>query len=130
MRFFQGMHFYRFIFLARNWASDRLPLAKHLTFMAERASRHSASSLPSKLLLLIFPEGTLVSKDTRPQSKRYAGKMGFNDLENLLLPRSTGLLFCLRTLASQIDDLELLVSGERIWLNNLPASCSCHLHLF
>ncbi|SPO31586.1 related to CST26 - protein required for incorporation of stearic acid into phosphatidylinositol [Ustilago trichophora] len=105
-----GMQFYRFIFLARNWASDQAQLAKQLGEVAsENHSQNSASTnTAKKLLLLIFPEGTLVSNNTRPISAKFAEKMGINDLENVLLPRSTGLFFCLRTLAKEMDDLWLV----------------------
>lgn len=122
-----GMQFFRFIFLARNWNADKGPLAKHLAFMASKArsapsatmkdgskSSESATDLavarssPSKLLLLVFPEGTLVSELTRPTSKKFAEKQEMADCRNLLLPRSTGLLFCLRSLAADIPDLKLL----------------------
>ncbi|SPO30456.1 related to CST26 - protein required for incorporation of stearic acid into phosphatidylinositol [Ustilago trichophora] len=105
-----GMQFYRFIFLARNWASDQAQLAKQLGEVAsENHSQNSASTnTAKKLLLLIFPEGTLVSNNTRPISAKFAEKMGIKDLENVLLPRSTGLFFCLRTLAKEMDDLWLV----------------------
>ncbi|PWN90411.1 acyltransferase-domain-containing protein [Acaromyces ingoldii] len=116
-----GMQFFRFIFLARNWLADKGPLAKHLAFMASKArsvptagQQGSATDLavsrssPSKLLLLIFPEGTLVSALTRPTSKKFAEKQDIADCRNLLLPRSTGLLFCLRSLAADISDLKLV----------------------
>ncbi|WVW83048.1 hypothetical protein I302_105065 [Kwoniella bestiolae CBS 10118] len=44
----------------------------------------------SPLWLLIFPEGTI------------------SDFATMLHPRSTGLLFCLRTLLPQVPDLQLL----------------------
>ncbi|KDN37273.1 acyltransferase-domain-containing protein [Tilletiaria anomala UBC 951] len=68
----------------------------------------SFSSHLAKVLLLIFPEGTLVSKLTKPKSRAFADKLGISDLRNMLLPRSTGLLFCLRTMAAEIDDLYLV----------------------
>ncbi|EPQ30390.1 uncharacterized protein PFL1_01916 [Pseudozyma flocculosa PF-1] len=101
-----GMQFFRFIFLARNWAADQGPLAQQLEEVA--AHRIDETEATKKLLLLIFPEGTLVSPNTRPLSKKYADKMGYEDLENLLLPRSTGLFFCLRTLGREVDDLWLV----------------------
>lgn len=104
-----GMQFYRFIFLARNWASDQKQLAKQLGEVAsENHNPSSSSSTAKKLLLMIFPEGTLVSRQTRPVSAKFAEKSGIKDLENLLLPRSTGLFFCLRTLAKEMDDLWLV----------------------
>ncbi|KDN52125.1 acyltransferase-domain-containing protein [Tilletiaria anomala UBC 951] len=121
-----GMQFFRFIFLARNWQADRMPLAKHLSFLAERShSQHdktdkkrqddnvadakAARASPAKLLLLIFPEGTIFTANTKAQSDKYAQKMGYkNELKYTVLPRSTGLLFCLRALAADIDDLWLV----------------------
>lgn len=50
----------------------------------------------------------MTSDQTRPRSKAYADKTGVVDCRNLLLPRSTGLLFCLRSLAPRIPTLQLL----------------------
>ncbi|KXN89840.1 hypothetical protein AN958_04844 [Leucoagaricus sp. SymC.cos] len=80
-----GMQFFNFIFLARSWASDRVQLASQLASL-----------------------GTLVSKDTRPVSKKFADKMGIPDMKNILLPRSTGLHYSLRSLAPRVPDLKLL----------------------
>ncbi|SNX87810.1 related to CST26 - protein required for incorporation of stearic acid into phosphatidylinositol [Melanopsichium pennsylvanicum] len=104
-----GMQFYRFIFLARNWASDQAQLGKQLGQVAsENHAEPGKISTAKKLLLMIFPEGTLVSADTRPISTKFAQKQGIQDLENVLLPRSTGLFFCLRTLAKEMSDLWLV----------------------
>ena len=65
------MQFYDFIFLARSWAADRLHLAKSLARLGQRAERQD---IP--LTFILYPEGTLVSKDTRPISKKYAEKLG------------------------------------------------------
>lgn len=59
-------------------------------------------------MTLLVPEGTLVSPQTRLLSAKYAAKMGFPDCNHTLLPRSTGLLFCLRTLLPRIPTLKLL----------------------
>lgn len=48
--------------------------------------------------LLIFPEGTNLSKVTREKSKAWAEKQGVADMKHQLLPRSTGLQFCLQEL--------------------------------
>lgn len=65
------MQVYHFIFLARSWASDRLLLSEKLSRLAARAQL-----LSTPIALMIFPEGTLVSKDTRPISKKFAEKTG------------------------------------------------------
>ncbi len=128
------MQILRFIFLQRNWAADREPLSRQISRLArgvqadeddaeeakeqrqkkgeekEKRTLRTKLSKTHKLLLLIFPEGNLVSKLSRPVSKKFADKMGYQDPTNLLLPRSTGLFFSLRALAAEIDDLYLLVS--------------------
>ena len=50
----------------------------------------------------------MTSGQTRPRSKAYADKTGLVDCRNVLLPRTTGLLFCLRSLAPRIPALKLL----------------------
>lgn len=67
----QGMQFFKFIFLARSWASDRQQLAVDLASLGREAEREG-----KPLCFMLYPEGTLVSKDTRPRSKKYADKMG------------------------------------------------------
>lgn len=69
--FLQGMQFYNFIFLARSWASDRLYLANRLAWLGKRAQEQD---IP--LTFILYPEGTLVSPNTRPISKKYADKLG------------------------------------------------------
>lgn len=67
----QGMQMYRFIFLARSWASDKFQLARQLSKLGKKAQEEH-----KPFTLILFPEGTLVSKDTRPISSKYAEKMG------------------------------------------------------
>ncbi|KAH7880506.1 acyltransferase-domain-containing protein [Lentinula edodes] len=98
-----GMQFFDFIFLARSWASDRRQLAVHLSSLGKTAE---SDQMP--LAFILYPEGTLVSKDTRPISKKFADKMGINDMSHVLLPRSTGLLYSLRSLSPRISNLHLI----------------------
>lgn len=65
------MQFFNFIFLARSWASDRVHLASHLSALGFDAEKED-----KPLCFVLYPEGTLVSKDTRPISKKFAEKMG------------------------------------------------------
>lgn len=48
--------------------------------------------------LIIFPEGTNLSATTREKSKKWAEKNNLQDMKHQLLPRSTGLRFCLNEL--------------------------------
>jgi 1-acyl-sn-glycerol-3-phosphate acyltransferase len=65
------MQMYRFIFLARSWSSDKFQLARQLSKLGKKAQEED-----KPFALILFPEGTLVSKDTRPVSSKYAEKMG------------------------------------------------------
>ncbi|KAJ3750149.1 acyltransferase-domain-containing protein [Lentinula detonsa] len=98
-----GMQFFDFIFLARSWASDRRQLATHLSLLGKYTE---SNQIP--LGFLLYPEGTLVSRDTRPISRRFADKMGITDMVHVLLPKSTGLLYSLRSLSPRIKDLHLI----------------------
>lgn len=98
-----GMQFFNFIFLARSWASDRIYLVKQLALLGQRAQLRD-----TPLTFILYPEGTLVSQDTRPISKKYADKLGIPDVTHTILPRSTGLHYSLRALLSSVPSLQLL----------------------
>ena len=117
----KGMQLYNFIFLARSWASDRVQLASDLASLGKQAEEED-----NPLCFVLYPEGTLVSKNTRPISKKFADKNGIVSvlihllamavltytskapLDNILLPRSTGLHYSLRSLAPRIPDLRMI----------------------
>ena len=65
------MQFFRFLFLARSWAADKIYLGGQLDKIAKRVMKAG-----EPFYMLVYPEGTLVSKDTRPLSKKYADKTG------------------------------------------------------
>ncbi|KAF7319976.1 Lysocardiolipin acyltransferase [Mycena kentingensis (nom. inval.)] len=98
-----AMRLYNFIFLARSWVSDRKQLSTHLSALGKAAEQED-----DPFVFFLYPEGTLVSKDTRPISKKFADKTGIDDMTNILLPRSTGLHFSLRSLAPRIRGLKLI----------------------
>jgi len=65
------MQLFNFIFLARSWAADRLQLATNLSTLGRRAEEGD-----NPLCYILYPEGTLVSQQTRPVSKKFAEKLG------------------------------------------------------
>ena len=89
-----GMQVSQFIFLKRDWEQDKPNMSKHLQKLSIRSN---------PMWLLIFPEGTNLAPSTRERSAKWAKKMGINDLQHTLLPRSTGLQFCLQQLRSTTD---------------------------
>lgn len=88
-----GMQLYQFIFLKRNWEKDKAHLA-------ERMQMLNKSKDP--MWLLMFPEGTNLAESTREKSKKWAKKNGIADMRHQLLPRSTGLQFCLQQLRQTV----------------------------
>ena len=103
-----GMMFYGFVFMARNWAKDRLRLQHRLRKLARSqhggpmSGKRGAKSL-DPMWLIIYPEGTNLSGNTRKGSAKWAAKQGIKDFEHALLPRSTGLLYCLQELKGTVD---------------------------
>lgn len=99
-----GIMFYGFVFMARNWARDK-PRLQHR--LQKLKSRHggpmSGSESLDPMWLMIFPEGTNLSGNTRKKSASWAGKQGIKDFQYQLLPRSTGLLYCLQELRGTLD---------------------------
>jgi len=99
-----GMMFYGFVFMARNWTKDKPRLQYRL---GKLKGRHSGPLSGSQdwdpMWLMIFPEGTNLSANTRRRSAAWAAKQGIKDLQHLVLPRSTGLQFCLSELKGTVD---------------------------
>lgn len=109
-----GMMFYGFIFMSRKWETDKPRLAHRLAQLKKRymgpgqpGAQIGAEGLKSAgmdpMWLLIFPEGTNLSANTRKKSVAWSEKSGLKDMKHLLLPRSTGMFFCLNELADTID---------------------------
>ncbi|KAL9010118.1 MAG: hypothetical protein Q9173_004917 [Seirophora scorigena] len=103
-----GMMFYGFVFMARNWVKDRPRLQHRLRKLAQ--SRHGGPMSGEQgkqsldpMWLMIYPEGTNLSGNTRKGSKRWADKQGIRDFEHVLIPKSTGLLYCLQELKGSVE---------------------------
>lgn len=99
-----GMMYYGFVFMARNWIKDKPRLHHRLQKLKGRHSGPlSGSQRLDPMWLLIFPEGTNLSANTRKGSNKWAEKQGIADLRHQLLPRTTGLQFCLQELKGTVD---------------------------
>lgn len=77
------MQIFRFVFLARSWAEDRLVLTSELAQLGRKAEVED-----NPIAFIIYPEGTLVSRDTRPISTKYAEKLGIVSSIQIQLPLS------------------------------------------
>lgn len=99
-----GMLFFGFIFMARNWARDKPRLRDGLQKLKGRhGGPLSGSQELDPMWLMLFPEGTNLSANTRKGSKKWADKQGLKDLQHQLLPRSTGFQYCLQELKGTVD---------------------------
>jgi len=99
-----GMMFYGFIFMARKWASDKPRLAHRLQQLkTKHRGPQSGSPGLDPMWLLIFPEGTNLSANTRKKSVAWSEKSGKPDMKHQLLPRVTGMYFCLQELKGSVD---------------------------
>jgi 1-acyl-sn-glycerol-3-phosphate acyltransferase len=85
-----GMQLLSFIFLDRNWQRDSKTIERQLQLAKQRTTE--------PYLLLVFPEGTTISKGNRAKSVAFANKLGIRDMDHLLLPRATGLYHCVKLL--------------------------------
>ncbi|EMD67496.1 hypothetical protein COCSADRAFT_34293 [Bipolaris sorokiniana ND90Pr] len=101
-----GMRLYGFIFLSRKWSTDKERFQHRLKRLTTSHSGPlSGSQELDPMWLLIFPEGTNLSSNGRAASKKWAEKNKIDDLRHALLPRSTGLLFCLKELKGSVEYL-------------------------
>jgi len=92
-----------FIFMSRKMAIDRPRLAYRLGKLKTRLTDPNGNSFLRPMWLLLFPEGTNLSSNGRRKSAAWAEKSGLKDAEHLMLPRSTGMYFCLTELKGTVD---------------------------
>ncbi|KAI4159645.1 MAG: hypothetical protein LQ342_006412 [Letrouitia transgressa] len=88
-----GMQFSQFIFLKRNWETDKDRLATHMQKLNDPST---------PMWLMIFPEGTNLHPVTRKASQKWADKNKIPDMRHQLLPRSRGLQFCIQQLRQTV----------------------------
>lgn len=101
-----GMMFFGFIFMSRKMAKDRERMAHRLRKLKQvRSGPMSSPKGLDPMWLLIFPEGTNISPNTKPRSDIWAEKLGAKSTQHQLLPRSTGTYFCLTELKGTVDYL-------------------------
>lgn len=78
-----------FIFIQRKWEEDRSHMANMLEYFCD---------IREPLQLLLFPEGTDLTDNTRARSDVFAEKNGLPKYEYVLHPRTTGFTFIVDTL--------------------------------
>jgi 1-acyl-sn-glycerol-3-phosphate acyltransferase len=95
-----AMSLFRFLFLKRKLSVD-----------LERIERHIKDN-QWDYNLLIFPEGTVLTRGTREKTLSYAHRHGVEPLSHLLLPRATGLFhICQKSNVETLVDLTIGYDG-------------------
>ncbi|SCV03402.1 LAMI_0H07866g1_1 [Lachancea mirantina] len=120
-----GMKNYKFIFMNRRWEKDKVNMANRFEEMDLNArgigslaqkTNSEISQIHWPYSLILFPEGTNLSANTRSKSDFYAEKINRTFLKNVLLPRITGLRFsllCLRESCEVVYDATIGYSGVK-----------------
>ncbi|QEU61949.1 Cst26 [Kluyveromyces lactis] len=135
-----GMTNYKFIFMNRKWEKDRINLSNklHEIDLDARGVGIIAGNSPTTKTeeglniwdeakvekkgeqwpywLILFPEGTNLSAGTRARNKAFAEKSRLSPFKHVLLPRTTGLKFCLQKLRNSCEyvyDITIAYSGVR-----------------
>ncbi|RDA88895.1 hypothetical protein CP532_5521 [Ophiocordyceps camponoti-leonardi (nom. inval.)] len=100
-----SMMFYGFIFMSRKMATDQPRLAYRINKLKKKKMGADGRPYLDPMWLLLFPEGTNLSTNGRNKSAQWAAKQGLEDPEHVLLPRSTGIFFCLNQLKGTVDSV-------------------------
>lgn len=116
-----GMSCYEFLFLSRKWEKDKIVMGSQLEIIDANARGKGPASgavrgpdgwLPGvdqgkawPYQVLMYPEGTNLSANTRGQSEAYAKKVGKHPFKHVLLPKITGLRFTLLKLKDTLDEV-------------------------
>lgn len=104
-----GMQLYGFIFMNRNWAADEASMRSRLTKLKTRTSGPMSGQAGKAQLdpmwLLIYPEGTNLSRNTKRESAEFSAKSGKQDYKHQVIPRTKGLQLCLQELRDSVDYL-------------------------
>ncbi|KAI9021006.1 acyltransferase-domain-containing protein [Phycomyces nitens] len=107
-----GMQYFDFIFLKRKLADDKDTIQDNLM-------RSKEVNLP--MWLLLFPEGTVISKKMRDRSEAYAKKNDLKDNQYTLLPRSTGLRLSTEALGDSVEWLyDMTIGYSGVGSNDIP----------
>ena len=93
-----GLRFAGFVFMSRKMKKDGPRLTRRMNQLTRRGPNGLAP-----MWLMMFPEGTNLSKNGRAKSVKWAGKQGTPDMRYQLIPRSTGTYFCLKALEGALD---------------------------
>ncbi|KAM4680408.1 lysocardiolipin acyltransferase 1 isoform 6-T8 [Amazona ochrocephala] len=99
-----------FIFIQRKWEDDKSHFEKMLDYFCD---------IREPLQLLIFPEGTDLTANTKARSNEFAEKNGLQKYEYVLHPRTTGFTFVVERLREG-DNLDAIHDITVAYPQNIP----------
>lgn len=95
--------FYSFIFMSRKMANDQHRMSYRLQKLRKEKTSPAGTKYHDPMWLLLFPEGTNLCANGRTKSAAWAKKNELKDPEHVMLPRSTGMFFCLNELKGTVN---------------------------
>jgi len=98
------------LFLKRNWETDQSDIKRKLEDMENKR-------FPWPFWIGVFPEGTRITAAKREQSHAFAKERGLPILNNVLLPRTKGVVFLVNNLSTSVKaiyDATIAYSGGPI----------------
>lgn len=105
-----AMQIASFIFIQRRWEDDRTHMSNMLQYFC---------NIREPVQLLLFPEGTDLTENTRSRSDEFAEKNGLPKYEYVLHPRTTGFTFIVDTLRRG-DNLDAVHDITVAYPQNIP----------
>ncbi|XP_054894622.1 lysocardiolipin acyltransferase 1 [Poeciliopsis prolifica] len=99
-----------FVFIQRRWEMDKAHLENMLDYFCD---------IREPLQLLLFPEGTDLTEDTKEKSNAFAAQNNLPQLEYVLHPRSTGFTFIVDKLRKG-DNLDAVHDITVAYPKNIP----------
>jgi 1-acyl-sn-glycerol-3-phosphate acyltransferase len=97
-----GMMFYSFIFMSRKMEVDQHRMAYRLQKLKQERMV-DGKKVFGPMWLLLFPEGTNITNKAKKKSAEWAEKNEWKVPQHVLLPRSTGAMFCLKELKGTVE---------------------------
>lgn len=94
-----GLRMAGFVFMSRKLKTDQ----PRLTHRLAQLTRKDPAGHRTPMWLLMFPEGTNLSRNGRAASVKWAKRQDIPDLKYQLIPRSTGTYFCLKGLDRTVE---------------------------
>lgn len=114
------MQMCRFLYIDRCWKSDQERMGQMLEHLAKVSKQEDGqTSVSGHYQLLLFPEGTNLTKKTRAKSDEFAAKTNQKPLKHLLHPRTTGFSYLAGEMRKN-GNLDAIYDVTIAYPDNLP----------